>query len=31
MYIVILLRLLRALRNESDARLFKAQLISGST
>ena len=37
MYIVILLRLLRArgvlvkLRNEIDARTFKAQLISGST
>ena len=34
MYIVILLRLLRArfvkLRNEIDARTFKAQLISGS-
>ena len=35
MYIVILLRLLCArfgeLRNEIDARTFKAQLISGST
>ena len=35
MCIVILLRLLRArlvkLRNEIDARTFKAQLISGST
>ena len=30
MYIVILLRLLRA-RNEIDARTFKAELISGST
>ena len=31
MYIVILLRLLRARFGETDARTFKAQLISGST